>query len=379
VDYNYPVQIKNFLIVLMALFLAGCGLQGSFPGISTSTPFIITSTLPPTAIPSATLTPIPPTPSPTTAPVQGMTTTQVNVRTAPSAAAAQLGMIAPFANVQITGRDSADDWYQIAYSNGPDGKAWVTAQYINVPRGKDTIPIVGQVQGVGTALSGTAGPTASGTIIEQVNVRKGPGTSFDAVGTVNANESVTLIGKDAGGTWLEIQYPGAPDGKGWIAAAYVEATGLDALPIIGDSGVAVGTGTPPSTPPVIAPTPAAALDDKDSAEVPATKVIFSALGTRSLIFSSDVSAPDGDTEDWIEFTPDNTDLLVSLSCTGNSGVGLALRQGTEVIPGWDSIRCGETHQMQLAAGKTYLMRISISGSVAALAYVRYTLKLEELH
>ena len=373
-DYNYPVQIKTFLIVVVALLLAGCGLQGSFPGIDTPTPFIITSTLPPTPVPSATLTSIPPTPSPTIAPVQGMTTTQVNVRTAPSVAAAQLGMIAPFANVQITGRDSASDWYQIEYSNGPDGKAWVTAQYINVQRGKDAIPIVGQTQGLETPFSGTAEPTASGTIIEQVNVRKGPGTSFDAVGTLNAKESVTLIGKDASETWLQIQYSGAPDGKGWIAAAYVQVTGLDALPIIGDSGAVEGTGTPPSSP----PTPAAALDDKDSAEVPASAVVFSAVGTRTLIFSSDVSAPNGDMQDWIEFTPYNTGILVSLSCTGNSGVKLELRQGTEVIPAWDSIRCGETHQMPLATGHTYLMRISISSTVGPLAYVKYTIKLEDL-
>ena len=220
-----------------------------------------------------------------------MTATQVNVRAEPSAEATQLGVLAPFIRVQIVGRDSGGDWYAILYSDSPDGKAWVTAQYINV-QNRDAIPVIGGAAETPTPSDATGTPAASGTIIQQVNVRKGPGTDFDAVGTLNAKETAALTGKDTSGSWVQIEYAAAPHGKGWIAAAYVQGASLDALPVIGDSNKSTAD-TATSTPPPMTATAVAALQDNDSLEAPATDVTFSATGTRSLIYTSDVSAPQG--------------------------------------------------------------------------------------
>ncbi len=359
-----------------ALLLAGCAWQVTLPNAGTSTPFIITSTLAPTPIPSATLTPLPATATATIAPVIGLTTTQVNVRAQPSAGATQLGVLAPFIQIQIIGRDSSDGWYRIQYSQAPDGIGWVTAQYINVQgTTKDKIPVVGGTAAT-SAPNETAGPTVSGTVIQQVNVRTGPGTEFDAIGTLNPNDVVTLIGKDVGGDWLEIQYPSAPDGKGWIAGAYVQAESLEGLPIVGSSDATAPAGTPALPPPASTPTPAAALPDNDSAAAPAASAVFSSAGAHTLIFSSDVSAPQGDGQDWIQFTPFAANVQFSATCTGNGSIKTSLETKGTPLPNWPGLGCGETTQVTLTPEQVYLAEISISTSGQAQVYVDYSLRIE---
>src|SRR5512142_1186951 len=165
--------------MLLALALAGCAVQTGITAPGAATPFIITATLPPTPIPSITPTPVPPTPTPTTVPVTGMTTTQVNVRATPSTAGAQLAILPPFDKVQIVGKDAAEGWYMILYPDAPGGTGWVTAQYINVLQGKDQIPIVLGVPTQGAAPDQTTGASGTGVILQQINVRTGPGTEFD--------------------------------------------------------------------------------------------------------------------------------------------------------------------------------------------------------
>ncbi len=366
---------RIFLFTTLAFLLASCGLRVSGPGAGTSTPFIITSTLPPTIVPSATLTAIPATATPTVTPVEGTTSTQVNVRSQPSTAAPQLSILPGFTKVQIIAQDPDGVWYEILYPQGPNGTGWVTSQYIVVPQGKDQIQTLGGTSVAGTPSPGATGSAASGVVIQQVNVRNGPGTSFDAIGTLNPQDTVTLTGKDPSGDWLQIQFAGAPDGVGWVAASFIQATGQESLPIIGSSGGAIGTATAPAQPAILTPTPAASLDDHDSASAPAVSVAFSPSGTRTLIYSGHMSAPQGDQQDWIQFTPFGMDVVFSLSCTGNSAIGLALTSNGTPLSGWTGPACGESRAMQLAAGKVYSLEISLSTDSASPADVNYSLRI----
>jgi uncharacterized protein YraI len=80
--------------------------------------------------PSPTSTVPPPTPSPA-GPV-GTVTTQINVRTGPASSFQSLGLLNPNDVVILTGRTLNGVWYQIEYASGPDGHAWVAAEYIQV-------------------------------------------------------------------------------------------------------------------------------------------------------------------------------------------------------------------------------------------------------
>jgi uncharacterized protein YraI len=371
------VHTRHLLLIVLALALSGCGMQVGVAGPGGATPFIITATLAATPVPSVTPTPVPPTPTATTTPVEGMTqATQVNVRLTPSTAGTQLAILPPFTKIQIVGKDAGEHWYMILYPGAPEGTGWVTAQYVNVIQGKDKIPVVGGVPTQAAATDQTPGSTANGVITQQVNVRKGPGTTFDALGTLNPQDVVTLTGKDSSGEWLQIQYVGVPGGLGWVAAAFVDATGAEGLPIVGSGGEVVGTGTPAPTATLAAPTPGAAIQDNDSAQAPGAAAELSSSGTRSLIYSSDLSAPQGDSEDWVQFTPRAPTLLVNLTCTGNSGLALELSSNGIAVPEWAGVACGETRVAQLGAGGSYLLQISLLPGSPRPAYVRYSLRIE---
>ena len=363
-----------FFIAVFALLASGCGLNLESPDSATPTVFIITSTLPPTTPPPLTQTAQPPTAVSTPTPIDGTTSTKVNVRGEPSTAGATLGMIDPSAKVQIIGKDPSGNWYQIIFAQASDGKGWVTAQYVEV-KNKDAVPVIGAAPAPTSANESGSLSGPSGVIIQQVNVRSGPGMDFNALGTLNPKDVVTLIGKDANGIWLQIAFANGPDGKGWVTAAYVQAGGAESLPIISGGGDVIGIGTPTAIPPTITPTLVAALQDNDSQQVPAVNITFSPTGTRSMIYSSDVSAPNGDAEDWIRFTPFTANVSASLVCSGNGTLNVELWQNNAPLQDWGGLSCGENKVLNVNAGQSYLMRLIARSTSGGLEYTHYTLDL----
>ena len=64
----------------------------------------------------------------------------------------------------------------------------------------------------------------------QINVRSGPGTEYDRVGTLLANQEVIGKGRTEGGNWILIEYMGGPDNYAWVYSSYVDYRGD--LPIV---------------------------------------------------------------------------------------------------------------------------------------------------
>jgi len=365
-----------FILAVLTGCISGCELNLSPSNPGTSTPFIITSTLPASIPPPPTWTSSPPTSTPTVIPIEGTTSTQLNVRGNPSTGSTLLGIIGAFIKVQIIGKDSSGNWYQIVYPPGTDRQGWVTAQYV-VVQNKGAIPLVGAPPA--SSSTGTAsGSTPNGVVLQQINVRSGPGTDFNSLGNLNPNDVITLTGKDPSGVWLQIQYAGGPDGKGWVTAGFVQASGAESLPIVAQSGTVLGTGTPTTIPASITPTLVPAPPDGDSAQSPAVRVVFSPSGTRSFIYSSDVSAPQGDSEDWIQFTPFGSTVSASLTCTGNGSLKVELWQNGVATQNWSGLLCGANQQLEVIPGQAYLIRLAALPNNAQLQYIHYTLRIESL-
>ena len=368
-DYNCRVKKIIFIISTAALLASSCSLSLSTPDSASPTAFIITATLPPSSLPPATEPSASPTQISTSAPHEGTTTSQVNVRGEPSTASTPLGMIGPSTKVEIIGKDPSGNWVQIIFPQAPNGKGWLTMQFINM-KDPEGIPVVGVATG--------SEPGQSGAIIQQVNVRSGPGTDFDTLGILNPKDIVALTGKDASGVWLQIQFANGPGGKGWVTAAYVQTPGAVNLPIVGQTGQVVGTGTPTSIPLTITPTLVAAPQDKDSAQSPAASVTFSPLGTRSLIYSSDVSTPVGDPEDWIQFTPYSTKVIADLTCIGNGNLKVELWQNGALVQNWGSLDCGGSDQLNLSPGRPYLIHLIAVPKGGELENVNYTISIDTI-
>lgn len=65
-----------------------------------------------------------------------------------------------------------------------------------------------------------------------VNVRSGPGTAYSILGNAAFGEEGEIIGVSSDGRWWVTPVSGAPNGQGWVSAAYVEAFNVENVPII---------------------------------------------------------------------------------------------------------------------------------------------------
>jgi uncharacterized protein YraI len=300
-----------------------------------------------------------------------MTSTQVNVRAEPSTSSAVLGILPPNTKVEITGKDPGEGWWQINYplGQGEEQKGWVTAQYITTTTTPD-VPSIG-----GNQTNPNSGNVA--IVQQQINVRSGPGTDFNSLGTLNPQDVVGLIGKDANGVWLQIEFAAGPEGKGWVNAAFVQAQGVDlsGLPIVTEKGLIIGTGTPTGIPFTPTPTLLPAWNDGDSPGHPIARVVFEPAGTQMLIYNGDLSSPEGDSEDWIAFRTYSDFVFVSLECHGNNSVELKLLENASPVNPY--IKCNDpVNQVPVKPDSNYLIHLRATPSAGSLEYTNYTLKIK---
>lgn len=86
-------------------------------------------------------------------------------------------------------------------------------------------------------------------LVEQLRVRRGPGTQFRSMGGLKLGDVVMILGRNQNGVWLAIDYPdNQPTGLGWVVAMYVDVTEpLENIPILDASGFPLPSLTPPPT------------------------------------------------------------------------------------------------------------------------------------
>ncbi len=63
------------------------------------------------------------------------------------------------------------------------------------------------------------------TYTEQMNVRGGPGTSYDILGQIFPGDKLPALGISPGREWIQVAYPNGPGGVGWVYASYVSVSG----------------------------------------------------------------------------------------------------------------------------------------------------------
>jgi hypothetical protein len=186
---------------------------------------------------------------------------------------------------------------------------------------------------------------------------------------------VRLTGKDANGTWLQIDFPSGPAGKGWINAAFVQVQGVENLPIVSEAGEAIGTGTPTGIPPTSTPTLVPAQADDDSQANPIASVVFDPFGTHTLIYSGDVSSPEGDAEDWIQFTPYSSTVVTSLECMEKNDLQVSILENGQLTS--IELSCTEKQKsIGVTVGSVYSIRLLASQSSGGLQYTPYSVKIQ---
>ena len=373
--YNRTMKTFKFPLILLIVLLiisliSACSMEVSkAEDTAIPTSGIITATLYPTFTPRASATPLPATAIPSVDPVPGKVTAQINVRKSPSTASESVGLLNINSEVQIIGVDASEGWYQIYFvlPSGARGEGWGAADYI-LTDSKPNVPVTAG------GSSSTSEEETNGQVTQQINVRRGPGTGFDALGILNSGDAITLLGKNLGGTWLQIAYISGDDGKAWVFASYVQSDEIENLPIVAEAEK-LATEIAATAIPIYTPAP----EDNDSTEEPAISVIFSATNSRAFNYSSDLSSPDGDAEDWIAFHPnsaksDRVNLLIDLSCTGNGSLIVELWQGGILLTKWGALECGDSdYALSMFRDETYQFRL-VAKRARKLEYINYTLQ-----
>ena len=275
-----------------------------------------------------------------------------------------LGTIAQFSPVQIIGRDTSTSWYQIIYSSAPNGIGWIRAEYVQVNVAAE-IPVIESGSGGGTGVSGL--------VIQKINVRSGPGTTFNTLGELNPNDVVFISGKDESGAWMQIEFANSADGKGWAALEFLKVENVDSLPVI-------ETASPTSDAAENMNTPQAngfssAMPDSDSMEAPLANINFSPLGTRTVQIEGSVSSLSGDIEDWIQFTSYTNRIAIHLICSGET-LQVELISNGEVSENF-LLACTEKRLLSITANQIYLLRFSEAGA-SGQNQTNYTLVIESI-
>jgi hypothetical protein len=211
----------------------------------------------------------------------------------------------------------------------------------------------------------------NGLVIQKINVRNGPGTEFELIGVLNSNDVVFITGKNPNGAWMQIEFASAPDGKGWVTAEFLQTENIESVPLIGIAADEIATRTNATSTPNI--TVVSAMQDGDSAQAPLAVMFFSPTGSRALQVSGDVSAPDGDVEDWIQFTSAGGVVAIQVDCLGNT-LRVELWKDGKPVDGF-LLSCGEQSFVTAASNSNYFLRLSES-SANEPGYTNYILRVE---
>lgn len=215
--------------------------------------------------------------------VQAEAIQQANLRAATDVSAVLVGQIQAGTRYPVIGRSQFYPWLLLGDPSTFQAIGWVYADLVTVYGDASRVPFTEQVVAetvatvaantpiitatdpplVGVAVatatlsadvqaSATPLPTTGiyGTVIDEINIRFGPGIEYPRIGIGRAGDSFEITARHSQLPWLQIRYPSAPNGFGWVANDLLDIKGdIFGLPVITQTVFDLPTLTP--TPPVV--------------------------------------------------------------------------------------------------------------------------------
>ncbi|HMN27754.1 MAG TPA: SH3 domain-containing protein [Caldilineaceae bacterium] len=167
-----------------------------------------------------------------------------NVRSGPGLDFPVLTTLAASQYYVLTGRNADASWLHIRLADGSTG--WITNAASTVGLDLANLPVATAapalaaspsltttepVSGVGGLAVGTANPSV-------LYVRSGPGLNYTFVDTLAQNQAVTLEGRTADGSWLQVRLPN--DELGWVSSAFMTVNlAIADLPVVEPTAPAI--------------------------------------------------------------------------------------------------------------------------------------------
>jgi uncharacterized protein YraI/beta-lactamase class A len=194
---------------------------------------------------------------------------QANLRAAPDVNSTLVGEIQSGTSYPVIGRSEFYPWLLLGdpASSAPIG--WVFAELVTPQGNINTLPYstvvvddspaptaTQQAAVAPTTASQVVGvvlpsPTATlmanvvGVVSGEINIRFGPGADYPRIGIGRAGDRFEITAYHTQLPWLQIRYPDAPNGMGWVAQELLEVEGdVFSLPAISQTIFNLPTLTP---------------------------------------------------------------------------------------------------------------------------------------
>jgi uncharacterized protein YraI len=174
-----------------------------------------------------------PAPTPPPAPVAGtgmVLVSRLNMRSGPGTQYSIVGVLLEGQSVSLAGyRDASGTWVMI---NRDSGTAWVSAlpAFLQTSVPVSNLPVwTGVIPGAPPPSGNTA---TVGSSVAYLNLRTGPGITFEVIKALPAGTVVTLLGRNSSSTWLQIR---TADGiVGWMSTPFlITSVPVVTLPVTG--------------------------------------------------------------------------------------------------------------------------------------------------
>jgi len=161
--------------------------------------------------------------------------TNVNIRSGPDLDYGKIGLLGAGEEAEVIGVSADRLWWALAVPYAKIGEAWVSVDYV-IPQNIFDVPVLEPVpqgvnQGVEAAITAPAPGEPSVTASVVVNIRSGPGTTYEIIGQMQQGQSAKALYISSDGEWWGIEMVGAPNGVAWVTAGFVQANNSEGLPV----------------------------------------------------------------------------------------------------------------------------------------------------
>ncbi len=184
------------------------------------------------------------------------TTEKLNLRSGPGTHWRLVGTLEAGVSVRLDGRDHRAEWVR-GLAAGSE-VAWMAAHYLSLSTEQvAALPIISvdtpsSLAGSAPAASASApasnpaaapgGPGISAQTTATVNVRSGPGTTYEKIASLKYQAEVNANGRSAGQDWVRVAFSG---GTGWVSVSFLSLTAAEvaSLPVM-EGGAVVAPDAP---------------------------------------------------------------------------------------------------------------------------------------
>jgi uncharacterized protein YraI len=145
----------------------------------------------------------------------------LNIRSGPGPTYTSVAVAGNGDSLVLIGRNSAATWVKVRLANGTEG--WVNVTLVSTTISITSLPVLD----TGSASTEPGATVATGAL----NIRSGPSSAYNSVGTLTQGQPVVLLGRTADSGWANVRiYNGV---VGWANAAYLTSNvSFSTLPVV---------------------------------------------------------------------------------------------------------------------------------------------------